>query len=543
MDKNDAYLGNLNLKRRNVTVEYTQEQIEEYLKCSKSADYFIENYVKIINIDEGLVSFKLYDYQRKIVDLASKERFVICKMPRQCGKTTTIVGIILWHVLFNENYNVAVLAHKLQQSREILARVQLGYEHLPLWLQQGILEWNKGNVELENGSKILASATSSSAIRGGSFNLIYLDEFAFVPNNMQEQFFNSVYPTISSGQTSKIIITSTPNGMNMFYKLWKDSEEDRNSYKQIDVHWSDVPGRDEDWKRETIKNTSEEQFRQEFECEFLGSSNTLIDGNKLRMLTYITPTQSSEFICTYLNPEQGRLYTIVVDTSRALGYDYSAFIVFDATEMPYKVVAKYRNNRISSLLYPSIVYQFAKYYNNAFVLIETNDIGKQVADILHYEHEYENVFYTTSDPKMGQRISGGFGTVTQIGVKTSRTVKKIGCSNLKSLVENDKIILNDFDLLQEIYRFAAKGDSFEAEEGHDDLVMCCVLFAWLMEQPYVKELSNTDLRRTLYEQNESFIEESLTPFGIYSDGRDEYQENPIQAVSQNNDNWLVDELN
>ena len=544
MDKNNAYLGNLNLKRRNVSVEYTEEQIQEYIKCSKDPEYFIETYIRIINIDHGLVPFKMYDYQRDIVNLTTTDRFVICKMPRQCGKTTTIVGIMLWYILFNEQYNVAVLAHKLAQAREILSRIQLAYEHLPHWLQQGIVEWNKGNLELENGSKIIASATSSSAIRGGSFNLIYLDEFAFVPNNMQEQFFNSVYPTISSGATSKIIITSTPNGLNMFYKLWKDAEDGRNSYKQIDVHWSDIPGRDENWKAETIRNTSEEQFRQEFECQFLGSSNTLIDANKMRQLTYSNPLKSSEFVKVYSEPDKARLYTMVVDTSRALGYDYSAFVVFDVTEMPYQVVATYRNNRISSLIYPSIVYQFAKHYNEAYVLVETNDIGKQVVDILHGDHEYENIYYTTSDQKSGQRISGGFGTGTQLGVRTSKTVKKLGCSNFKSMVENDKFIINDFDLLQEIYRFAAKGDSYEAEEGHDDLVMCCVLFSWLMQQPYVKELTNTDLRRVLFEQNEQFVEDTLTPFGMYSDGVDQFDEKPIIAASWDDDSWLVaDELN
>ena len=534
-----SYNGNQNLSSIRDQIEFTKEQVVEYAKCARDPLYFIETYVQIVNVDKGLVPFEMWDFQKEIVDLVENERYVICKMPRQVGKTTTVASILLHYVLFNENYSIAILANKLSQAREILGRIRMAFEHLPKWLQQGVIEWNKGYIEIANGSKILASATSSSAIRGTSQNLIYLDEFAFVPNNMQEEFFMSVYPTISSGKTSKVVITSTPNGLNMFYKLWKDSEDERNDYKRVDVHWSQVPGRDEAWKAETIRNTSEEQFRQEYDCEFLGSSNTLINPTKLRMLTYSNPIKSTNDIRVYLEPAQSRLYTIVADTSRALGQDYSAFVVIDCTEMPYQVVATYRNNTISSLLYPSIIYQFAKHYNNAYCLIESNDIGKQVADILYYEHEYENVFYTSTDHKSGQRITGGFGGTAQLGVKTSRAVKRIGCSNFKSMVENDKIVLNDFDLLQELYRFSAKGDSFEAEEGHDDLVMPCILFAWLIEQPFVKELTSTDLRQRIYNDQESMMEDALTPFGIYDDGNEALDEQMPIAASPHNDNWLL----
>jgi len=534
-----SYNGNQNLVGLRDTLEFSREQVIEYAKCARDPLYFIETYVQIVNVDKGLVPFDMWDFQRDIVRLVESERYVICKMPRQVGKTTTVASILLHYVLFNENYSIAILANKLSQAREILGRIQLAFEHLPKWLQQGVVEWNKGYIELANGSKILASATSSSAIRGTSQNLIYLDEFAFVPNNMQEDFFQSVYPTISSGKTTKVVITSTPNGLNMFYKLWKDSEEERNDYKRVDVHWSQVPGRDEAWKLEIIRNTSEEQFRQEYDCEFLGSSNTLISPTKLKMLTYSTPLKTSDDIKVYLEPAQGRLYTLIADTSRALGLDYSAFVIIDITEFPYQVVAVYRNNTISSLLYPSIIYQFAKHYNMAYCLIESNDIGKQVADILYYEHEYENIFYTSSDQRSGQRITGGFSGSALLGVKTSTTVKRVGCSNFKSMVENDKIILNDFDLIQELYRFSAKGNSYEAEEGHDDLVMPCVLFSWMIEQPFVKELTSTDLRQRIYNDQENMIEEALTPFGIVDDGQDVFEEQPVIAVQQNNDNWLL----
>ena len=522
---NESYLGNPNLKRSNATVEYTEEQIKEYVKCSKDPAYFMKQYIQIVHIDRGLVPFKLYDFQEEIVNKIINNRFVICKMPRQSGKTTTVAATILWHVLFNETYNVAILANKLQQAREILSRIQLAYEHLPKWLQQGVMEWNKGNIELENGSKILASATSSSAIRGGSFNMIYLDEFAFVPTNLQEEFFASVYPTISSGQTSKVLITSTPNGLNMFYKIWVDSEEDRNSYERVDVHWSDVPGRDEKWKEETIKNTSEDQFRVEFECDFVGSSNTLINGSKLRVLAHKTPIDRTDYLNVYAYPEEGKQYIIVVDVARGVAGDYSTFIVFDVSTVPYTMAAIYRNNLIAPMVYPDVIVPVAKKYNNAFLLIETNDIGAQVSDTIHHEYEYEYVLMCNNSGRAGQVISGGFGGGTQhFGVRTTKTVKRIGCSNLKALVEQDKLIVTDYELIFELSTFISKGMSYEAEEGkHDDLVMCCVLFSWLVNQDYFKELTDVDIRGALYAENQKAIEQSVLPFGIIDDGRPVYE--------------------
>lgn len=534
---NEAYLGNQNLKRSNVKHVWTQDQVKEWLKCAQDPIYFIETYVKIVNIDKGLVGFKLYEYQEEIVLKAVENRFVICKMPRQCGKTTTIVSVMLWYVLFHENYSIAILAHKLSQSREILSRIQLAYEHLPKWLQQGIAEWNKGNIELENGSKILASATSSSAIRGGSFNLVYLDEFAFVDNNMQADFFASVYPTISSGTTSKVLITSTPNGLNMFYKLWMDSEEGRNDYVRVDVHWSQMPGRDENWKRETIRNTSEDQFRVEFECEFIGSANTLISPSKLRLLRSRVPIVSNDDICVFERPEPQHQYLTVVDTARGVSGDYSAFVIFDVSSLPYKVVATYQNNIISPLLYPNIVFQLSKHYNNAFILVETNDIGEQIANILRYDLEYENILATVHNGRSGQIISAGFGQQTRMGVRTTKQVKRIGCLNLKTQIESDKLLLNDEKILYELFRFVNIGESYEAEEGHDDLVMCCVLFAWAMNQTYVIELTSVNLREKIEQENENTMEENLLPFGVISRGevQDEFI---VVAVQKNNDSWI-----
>ena len=535
----DSYLGNPLIKKSNVAINFTAEQIQEYVKCAKDPVYFIQNYVKIVNIDLGLVTFKLYPYQQSIVESACDNRFVICKMPRQCGKTTTIVGVILWHTLFNENYNVAILAHKAAQSREILSRIQFAYEHLPKWLQQGVVEWNKGNIELENGSKILASATSSSAIRGGSFNMIYLDEFAFVPNNLQEQFFASVYPTISSGSTSKVLITSTPNGLNLFYKLWADSQDNKNDYHGIDVHWSETPGRDEQWKQQTIRNTSEQQFRVEYGTEFLGSSNTLIDPAKLQTLVFTYPIKTVSYfgsdLKVYTAPIKNNKYIITVDVAHGAGLDYSICQVIDITYVPYKQVATYKNNTIHTLVFPDVIRNIAIYYNEALILVEINDIGKQVVDSLHYDLEYEGILTVDKSIAAGQKLTGGFGTRTQMGVRTTTQVKRIGCSNLKTLIESDKLLLCDFDTINELFRFVSTRNTFQAEDGNDDLVMGLVLFSWLINQPYFKDMSENDVHKVLVE---AAMENDLLSFIVDEDYMS-YGSEPIDVSPDQFDPFLA----
>ena len=518
----DGYLGNDNLKRIGVELQYTEEQVKEILKCSEDPVYFVRNYVKIVNVDKGLVPFEMWPFQEDMVHTFHENRFSICKMPRQVGKTTTAAGYMLWSVLFQENYNIAILANKGSLAREILGRIQYAYEYLPLWLQQGIKVWNKGNIELENGSKINAYATSAAGVRGGSYNLIFLDEFAFVPKNMADEFFTSTYPVISSGKTTKVIIVSTPYGLNHFYKMWVDATEGRSLYRPLEVHWSMVPGRDEKWKEETIRNTSEEQFRQEFETEFIGSSATLISGAKLRSLAFFDPIYQEECFDIYEQPKPGRLYICTVDCAEGVGQDFSTVNVVDVTETPYKQVAKYRNNKLPLLFFPTVVYSIAKRFNEAYVLIETNNIGQQVVDILHYDLEYENIYKLEHHHIKGQSISGGFKRSTSFGIKTTKSVKKIGCANLKTLVESDKLIIRDFDTIAEMNTFVRVRDSYEAEEGNnDDLVMGLVLFAWLTAQSYFKDSTNIDIRKVLLEEQNLLGEEELTPVGIIDDGRKE----------------------
>jgi hypothetical protein len=529
---NDGYLGNERLKKIGVEIPYTEEQAVEIAKCIEDPVYFIKTYVKIVNVDKGLVPFDMWSFQEDMIKSFHENRFSICKMPRQIGKTTTTVGYMLWCVLFNDEYNIAILANKGSLAQEILSRLQKAYEYLPIWLQQGIIVWNKRNIELENGSKIFAYATSASGVRGGSYNLIFLDEFAFVQHNMAQDFFQSTYPVISSGSTTKVIIVSTPNGLNLFYKMWTDSIEKRSSYVPLEVHWSMVPGRNEKWKEETIRNTSEEQFRQEFEVEFIGSSATLVSGAKLRSLAFHNAIRSEEGLDVYKEPEKDKLYICTVDCSEGVGLDYQTINVIDVTEVPYKQVAKYRNNKLPLLFFPTIIYSLAQKYNEAYVLIETNNVGQQVVDILHYDLEYENVYKIDHHHIKGQTISGGFKRSANFGIRTTKTVKKIGCANLKTLIESDKLIINDFDTIAELNTFTRQKDSYAADEGNnDDLVMGLVIFAWLTAQSYFKEATNIDIRKVLLEENEMLGEEELIPVGIIDDGREE----PVRDT--NGDFW------
>ena len=531
----DTYLANPNLKRAHVPIEFTSEQVEEVIKCSQDVVYFIRNYVKIINLDEGLVPFDMYSFQEDMANMITDNRFSVIKTCRQAGKTTTSAAVILWHVLFNESYTIAILANKLSTAREILSRVQRAYENLPMWLQQGVIVWNKTNIELENGSQIIASSTASSAIRGYSINFLYLDEFAFVPRNIQDDFFTSVYPTIISGTNTKVVITSTPNGFDLFYKIWINSVEKRNEYSNFMVNWWDVPGRDEEWKQKTIANTSEDQFRQEFDAEFLGSANTLISPNILKILAFIDP-KSKHYdgsLSIYEEPEDGRNYFLVADVSRGVGIDSSAFLVYDVTEMPYKVVAAYKNNLIEPILYPEIIYQVARSYREAFVMIEINDNGQQIADILHQDLEYENIVYTTIKGRAGQVLGAGFAPNTQRGVRTTKQVKRLGCVNMKTMIEKQQIILNDFSVINELSTFIHKGNSYEAESGsHDDLVMCIVLLAWATTQTFFKELTDTDFRAKILAEREKMWEDEVLPFAFYDDGQSEEKGVNINTYSE-----------
>jgi hypothetical protein len=515
------YLGNVHLKAAGVTLQFTEDQIQEYLKCAADPIYFIESYCKIVTLDHGLQPFKLYDCQKKKVNIIHENRKVILMEGRQQGKTTTSAAYILWYTLFQGSKTVAILANKASAAREVLYRYQLMYENLPLWLQQGVTTWNKGDIALENGSIVFTAATSRAGIRGKSVNLLYVDETAIIPNNLAEEFFTAVYPTISAGETTKILLSSTPLGYNHFWKFWNDAQNDRNGFVPLFIPYWEIPGRDEKWAEEQRRLLGELRFNQEVLCNFLGSSLTLIDASTIGQMSPTPPIYSKDGLDVFEKAEKNRVYVIVADTAKGVEGDYSAFSVIDATEVPYKQVAKYRDNKISPLLYPSVIYKVAKEFNDAYVLIEINT-SEQVAEILYGEYEYENIVFVNRTTH-GQSVTGGFGGgKTQLGVITDKKVKRIGCSNFKSLVEEKKLLIRDVDTISEISTFIQKRNSYQADEGyHDDLVMPLVLFSWLSTNPYFKDLTNINIRKELYEKQIQMIEEEITPFGIIDDGMDQ----------------------
>lgn len=526
------YLGNANLKAAGVPLNFTKEQIEEYLKCASDPIYFIETYCKIVTLDYGLQPFKLYECQKNKVNVIHNNRKVILMEGRQQGKTTTSAAYILWYTLFQESKTVAILANKATAAREVLYRYQIMYENLPVWLQQGVTTWNKGDIALENGSIVFTAATSASGIRGKSVNLLYVDEAAIIPNNIAEQFFTSVYPTISAGETTKILLSSTPLGYNHFWKFWNEAEQNLNGFVNLFIPYWEIPGRDEKWAEEQRRLLGELKFNQEVLCKFLGSSLTLVAADTIAQMSPIPTIYSKDGLDVYESAQKDHTYVIVADTAKGVGGDYSAFQIIDATQMPYKLVGKYRDNKISPLLYPSIIYKVAKEFNEAFVLVEINT-SEQVAEILYGDYEYENIISVTRTTS-GQVVNGGFGGgKTQLGVTTDKKVKRIGCSNFKSMVEEKKLLIHDADTISEISTFIQRKNSYMADEGyHDDLVMPLVLFSWLTTNSYFKELTNVNLRKELYESRIKMIEEEVTPFGFINNGDDENDQKIIDTTGQ-----------
>ena len=530
----NSYHGNPNLKPLAYQHDFSQEEIEEYIKCKNDPVYFIENYVKIITLDSGLQPFKLYDCQKKKVDCIMNNRRVVLMEGRQQGKTVTSAACILHYTIFEEDKTVAIMANKSAAAREVLNRYQIMYENLPIWMQQGVKTWNKGDVELENNSKVLTAATTAAAIRGKSVNWLYIDEAAIIPNNVADEFFTSVYPTISAGETTKILLTSTPLGYNHFWKFWNESLEGVNGFENMFIPYYEIPGRDDKWLEEQKQLLGDVKFNQEGMCEFLGSTNTLINAQTIQRLSTKDPEFTNNGLDIYESPQENHYYAITVDTSRGIGGDYSAFVVVDITEMPYKVVAKYRDNKIAPMLYPDIIGKVGKDYNNAFILVEVNDIGQQVVEILHQEIEYENILSTVNEQQK-QYVSPGFGKSTKHGVTTSKQVKRQGCFAFKSLLEEQKMLVFDEHIIHEISTFTEKGNTYQADEGyHDDLVMCLVLFGWLSSQQFFKDMTDINTREGLYKQQMGDIETNLTPF-IRLDGQEE------EAEVIDGDLWLTDD--
>jgi len=544
MSEESSYHGNINLKPIGYKHNFEQWQLEELAKCEDDPIYFIENYCLIVSLDLGLIPFKLYECQKRKVHHILDNRKAILMEGRQQGKTITSAACILWYTLFQDAKTVAILANKTSAAREVMNRYQGMFENLPLWMQQGVKTWNKGDVELENGSKVFTAATTASGIRGKSVNWLYIDEAAIIPNTVAEQFFASVYPTISAGQTTKILLTSTPLGYNHFWKFWNEAEKGINGFEPMFIPYTEIPGRDEAWAEEQLKMLGELKFNQEVMCNFLGSSNTLISATTLGAMSSIDPIYLKDGLEIFDDPIPDRIYAMGVDTARGIGGDYSAFTVIDCTEVPYKLVAKYRDNKIAPMLFPNVINKVARDYNNAHVLIEINDIGQQVADILHAELEYDNILTTAKDTNK-QYLSPGFGKATQMGVRMTKQVKRQGCFTLKSLMEESKLLIFDADTISEFSTFIEKQGTWVADEGYyDDLVMSLVLFAWLTSNTYFKDLTDIDIREKLYDSQMRQIEEELTPFGLINNGQEEevfIDSGDLWTVDRNSErrNWLL----
>ena len=513
-----GYLGNPNVKRDGVEQEWTQEEIKEYAKCMKDPAYFARKYLKVISLDKGLVPFDLYPYQEEMFEHFNTNRFSIVLACRQSGKSISSVAYLLWYAIFNPEKTIAILANKGSTAREMLARITLMLENMPFFLQPGCKALNKGSIEFSNNSRIVAAATSGSSIRGMSVNLLFLDEFAFVEND--GEFYTSTYPVVSSGESTRVIITSTANGVgNVFHKIWEGAVQSTNEYKSFRVDWWHVPGRNEEWKRQTIANTSEIQFQQEFGNTFHGTGNTLIAPEVLLKLQAKTPIAVVNNLRIYKEPEELHEYMIFVDVAKGRGQDYSVFNIIDMSVRPFEQVAVFQDNTISPLLLPDVIYKYANMYNQAYVIVESNDQGSVVCNGLYYDLEYENVFVESAVK------------ANSIGVTMTRKIKRIGCSNIKDLIEQGKLIINDSETILELSTFEARGNSFEASNGnHDDIVMSLVLFGWFSTNAFFVELTDIDMKSLLYSERVRAMEEEIVPVGIFDDGREEKYERDNQGM-------------
>lgn len=537
--RNQIYLNNPSLKAAGVSFEFDSYQTSEYAKCLLDPIYWIENYATILSLDDGPVLMKLYPYQKRIILAIHNNRKVVAKLFRQAGKSSVVAAYIAWYVMFNDGKRVAILANKVSIAKEIFSRVQFMIECTPKWLQQGVMEWNKTSLALENLSTCFAAASSPSSIRGKSINFLLCDEFAHLGPALAEEFIASVFPTISASQESKLVLVSTPKGRNAFHKIWSDAETGKNGFVTCEGHWKEHPNRDQKWADEQLADLGEVRYQQEIETSFIGSSYTLISGPTLARMATIPPIFEKDSMKVWENPVRGRHYVATVDTSEGVHMDYSAFVVIDITERPYRLVAHYKDNTISHLAYPFLIMQVCQKYNNAYVLVETNSVGSEVANTLLYELEYEHVYYTQREA-----LHEGGGGTGYPGVKTTKKVKSIGTATLRELIEQDQLIVNSYDILQELTVFVKKGVSYASSEPNgvnDDLTSCLWLFGFLTKQPLFSDLNNVNIRAILAKQTEDHLSENVIPFGVIDDGQgsaaDPFYDMSLKNVNRE-DAWI-----
>ena len=504
-----GYLGNPSVKRDGVESQFTRDEILEYKRCMDDPIYFAQKYVKIISLDDGLVPFSLYPYQEKMFSHFNDNRFSIVLACRQSGKSISSVVYLLWYACFHPEKTIAILANKGAVAREMLARITLALENLPFFLQPGCKALNKGSIEFSNNSRIIAAATSGSSIRGLSINLLFLDEFAFVENDAQ--FYTSTYPVVSAGKDTKVIVCSTANGVgNVYHKLWEGATTNTNEFIPFRVDWWDVPGRDEKWKEQTVANTSELQFEQEFGNTFHGRGNTLIGANHLLAQKAIDPIEYKENVYVYKKGKHKHDYIMTVDVAKGRGQDYSTFTIIDISTDPFEQVCVFRDNNISPMLLPDLIYKYARIYNDAYIIVESNDQGSVVCNGLYYDLEYENMFVESAVK------------ANAIGATMTRRVKRIGCSTIKDLIEQKKLNINDAQTIIEMTTFVSKGNSFMAmAPNHDDLMMNLVLFAWFTTTDIFQSITDIDMKNLLYKEQLKAIQDDMIPFGFIENAVDD----------------------
>lgn len=514
-NKRTRYMGIPNLKRAYVQTNYTDEMKAEWIKCRDDIIYFAETYCAITHIDYGTIKVRLRDYQKDMLRGMHKNRFYVAKLSRQLGKTTCTAIFFAHFVCFNKDKDVGILAHKLSMSSEVLDRVKQAIELLPDFLQPGIVEWNKGSIELDNGCSIGAYASSPDAVRGNSFAVIYLDEAAFI--SQWEDTWLAIQPVISSGRRSKIILTTTPNGLNYFYDLWSASIEGKTGFATYESNWTSVKERlyndvtdifDDgySWSANQIGSSSKEAFLQEHLGEFNGSNGSLISGWKLSKMSWVDVESSDGMFYQYSAPKEGHKYIAVLDPAEGRGQDYHALHIIDITSFPYEQVAVFHSNKTSHLILPDVIVRYLYAYNEAWIYIELNSTGHSVAKSLFSELEYENVICDS---------------YSDLGMKQSKKTKAVGCSVLKDLIEKDKLIINNKNTIAEFRTFSENGITWKAEDGyHDDLVMSLVCFAWLTTQMKFTEFcDNEDLRlanEVFAREREQLYDEYMCPVIVTS---------------------------
>lgn len=498
-----CYLGHLKLRKTGTKIEVSDNEMEEFVKCFNDPIYFLKTYCEIVSLDHGVVKFRPHAYQKKMLRLMHENRFSIILAARQMGKSVCIAGYLLWCAIFAKDQNIAILANKEAQAMDTLERLQMMYEGLPWFLQPGVSLWNSKRIKLGNGSKVFISSTRGSAARGKSITHIALDEFAFVDH--AEKFYGSVYPTISSGKKTKMIVSSTPNGMNMFYRMWQDAIDGKSEFKPFKATWDVHPDRDEKWKKTQIANMEStspgagaRQFRQEFDCVFEGSSDTLLSSECLKMLKHVVPLTQDKNSRIYEQPIKEHIYIVTVDVSEGVEKDSSVISVFDATAIPYRHVAVWQNNTTTPIKLAPVVVQIAKRYKEAFVVVENNSIGNTTATSIWYDYDYDNCLRTV-DNRQNTEVRAAGDSI--IGVKMTEKVKLRGCSVMKDLIESGLLEVKDRNTIEELQSFTKTGRSWKAESGkHDDLVMTLVSFAWFTSQAYFADMVNIDTRGAILEK-------------------------------------------